>query len=82
MGLTGPIDALLACLCHDRADFLVLYHTEPGGYLQWDEHDHVSQKVVTADPTLDPKTVNAVLNFVRPFDELMGPRTCVASPLN
>lgn len=55
------------------------YLVEPNGYIQWDKHDHVSQKVVTADPAINPKTVQAVLDFVRPIDDMMGPRTCVRS---
>lgn len=51
------------------------YLVEPNGYIQWDEHDHVSQKVVTADPAIDPKSVQAVLDYVRPIDDMMGART-------
>ena len=39
-------------------------------------------KVVTAHPAANLKTVHAVLDFVRPFDDMMGPRTCVPSPLS
>ena len=80
-GLTGLIYAFLAWLFLGIADLLVMYNIEPGGYIQWDEHDHVSQKVVTADPAADPKSVHALLEFVRPLDDMMGPRTCVASAL-
>ncbi|KAL2054873.1 hypothetical protein ABVK25_004695 [Lepraria finkii] len=52
---------------------------KPNGYIQWDEHDHISQKVVTADPAINPKTVQAVLDFVRPIDDMMGPRTWVSA---
>ena len=76
----GPVKALLTWLYLEIADSLIMLLIEPGGYIQWDEHDHVSQKVVTADLAVDPKTVHAVLDFVRPFDDMMGPRTCVALP--
>ena len=52
---------------------------EPNGFIQWDEHDHVSQTVVTADPDIDPKSVQAVLDFVKPIDDMMGPRRYVHS---
>ena len=58
-------------------DFDFSFLVEPNGFIQWDEHDHVSQKVVTADPGIDPKSVQAVLDFVRPIDDMMGPRTYV-----
>ena len=60
--------------------FWLINYIEPGGYVQWDEHDHVSQRVVTADPAIDPKTMHAVLDFVRPLDDMMGPRSCVPPP--
>ena len=81
MDLTAPIDAFLACLSVDITDFLDLNYIEPGGYVQWDEHDHVSQKVVTASTAADPKTVHAFLDFVRPLDDKIGPRTCVTAHL-
>ena len=77
---TGLIYNFFTCHGLDIADFLPYYHVGPGGYVQWDEHDHVSQKVVTADPAIDPKTVHAMLDFVKPFDDMMGPQTFVPSP--
>ncbi|KAI4232071.1 MAG: hypothetical protein LQ349_005224 [Xanthoria aureola] len=57
----------------------MLTSIEPGGYLQWDEHDHVSQKVIARDPAVDTSNVQAMLDFVRPFDLTMGLRTWVPS---
>ena len=73
-----PLPASVSVLLTSR----LINYIEPGGYIQWDEHDHVSQRVVTADPVIDSRSVHAVLDFVRPLDDMIGPRSCVPSPSN
>ncbi|MCJ1383156.1 hypothetical protein MMC17_006269 [Xylographa soralifera] len=70
---------LVRMLSLDIANLLLNGCVKPGGYVQWDEHDHVSQTVVTADPSIDSSTVCALLDFVKPFDDIMGPRTWVSA---
>ena len=62
-------------------DALLTKTSEPGGFIQWDEHDHMSQKVITANSATDPKTIHALLDYVRPLDEKIGPRRYVATSI-
>ena len=56
----------------------LINHIEPGGYIQWDEHDPI-KKIVPADPALDPKTVPTALRDSRPVDDPMSDPACEPS---
>ena len=53
----------------------LINHIEPGGYIQWDEHDPI-EMIIPAGPALDPKAVPMALGFRRPVDKPMSDPAC------
>ena len=46
--------------------------SEPGGYIQWDELDWATKRMVKADPSLPDKDTQALLDYVSKWEDPLG----------
>jgi hypothetical protein len=60
---------------------LILW-TEPGGYLQWNELDVVSRRIIKADPMASAEKLNALVDFASGWEDKLGPKESVVLSLS
>ncbi|KAL8722224.1 MAG: hypothetical protein Q9225_001269 [Loekoesia sp. 1 TL-2023] len=51
---------------------------KPGGYLQWDELDWATKRIVRADPSIPSDDTRALFDYVSKWEDALGPKEWIA----
>ena len=60
-----------------RPELWLIIAKEPGGYVQWDELDFGNRRIVSVDSSFRTDHVQALLEYVAPWESSLGPKSYV-----